>query len=283
MQQGQESRTAVMVCMARAIAHATGQLSDPTALALLPEPARRTVERLHGGEPPSSLRERMEREFVDRRAKMMVARTIEIDHAIRTAAAPQVVILGAGLDGKTWRMHELAHATVFEVDHPDSQREKRRRAAALTPTAREVRFVAVDFARDDLEAALGSAGHDATQPTTWVWEGVVMYLERRAIEATLAIIQRRSAAHSRLIVAYIRSTILQRLTGIVVRRIGEPFRSVFTRDQMAALQARFGFGVVSDRDVPTIAGSLSAELGRATRAMNHLRIATADRLDRGAA
>jgi O-methyltransferase involved in polyketide biosynthesis len=39
---------------------------------------------------------------------MMVARTVAIDGAIRTAVSSQVVILGAGLDGRAWRMPELA-------------------------------------------------------------------------------------------------------------------------------------------------------------------------------
>jgi hypothetical protein len=39
---------------------------------------------------------------------MMVARTLEIDNAVRRAQTPQVVILGAGLGGRAWRMAELA-------------------------------------------------------------------------------------------------------------------------------------------------------------------------------
>lgn len=98
---------------------------------------------------------------------LMIARTVAIDDAIRASAAPQVVILGAGLDGRAWRMSELSDATVFEVDHPDSQREKRARAAQLAPIAREIRFVPVDFARDDLEAALAAGGHDPMQRLSW--------------------------------------------------------------------------------------------------------------------
>jgi hypothetical protein len=48
---------------------------------------------------------------------------VVFDGAIRTAAYPHVVILGAGLDGRAWRMSELADAIIFEVDHPDSQRK----------------------------------------------------------------------------------------------------------------------------------------------------------------
>ena len=184
-----------------------GAFADPTALALLPDDARRRVERFRAG-VPRGLRARFAYEFLDRRSKMMVARTVAIDDAVRAAAAPQVVILGAGLDGRAWRMPELRDAVVFEVDHPDSQREKRARVAALQPVARDIRFVPVDFTRDRLDDALAAAGHDATRPTTWIWEGVVMYLELADIEATLSVIARRSAPRSRLIVLYLRPALI---------------------------------------------------------------------------
>jgi O-methyltransferase involved in polyketide biosynthesis len=49
---------------------------------------------------------------------MMVARTAAIDADLRNAATPQVIILGAGFDGRAWRMRELVTSLVFEVDHP---------------------------------------------------------------------------------------------------------------------------------------------------------------------
>lgn len=112
------------------------------------------------------------------------------------------MILGAGLDGRAWRMAELEGGIVFEVDHPASQRDKRARCERVKPTAREVCFVPVDFARDDLAGALASAGHDPMRATTWIWEGVVMYLDRRDTEATLRVVQARSSLGSRLIIAY---------------------------------------------------------------------------------
>ena len=278
MKPGRESQTAVMVAAARAAAHGrtTGvDFDDPTALALLPDDARRRVEEFRAGVVPKDSRGRVARAFLDRRAKMMVARTVAIDEAVRAAGAPQVVILGAGLDGRAWRMAELRDVTVFEVDHPDSQREKQARAARLTRMAREVRFVPVDFARDRLDDALAAAGHDPARATTWVWEGVVMYLERSEIEAALAVIQRRSAPGSRLVVMYLSRSLLLPLIAFLVRRVGEPLRSLFTPDQMRALLARYGLTVARDEGLPAIAARLSPELARDTRVMRHMRIATA--------
>src|SRR5689334_15095402 len=231
--------------MARAAAHGAtpvAAFSDPTALALLPEEARRRVERYRANDPKGR-RERVERVFLERRADMMVARTVAIDEVVRRTTLPQLVILGAGLDGRAWRMPELRDTIVFEVDHPDTQREKKARVPGLTQSAKEVRFVPVDFTRDDLGAALESAGHDASKPTTWIWEGVVMYLERADIEATLAIVRQRSATRSRLSIAYISPALIRWLAGLFVRRLGEPFRSVFTAEQMKELLSRHGFEV----------------------------------------
>jgi methyltransferase (TIGR00027 family) len=209
---------------------------------------------------------------------MMVVRTVAIDEAVRQKSAPQLVILGAGLDGRAWRMPELRDAVVFEVDHPDSQRDKRARVAGLAQAAREVRFVSVDFTRDDLDQALGAAGHDPARPTTWIWEGVVMYLERAAIEKTLAVIERRSAAGSRLIIAYHSPALILALVGVVVGRLGEPLRSVFTADAMSELLQKYRFTVTRDEDLPTISRAFPVDIIQAARRMKHARIVTADRL-----
>jgi methyltransferase (TIGR00027 family) len=278
MRPGQGSQTAVMVCAGRALAHGradVGSFSDPTALALLPDAERERVERLRSGAPPRNGRERWQRVSYERRSMMMVARTITIDEAVRAAALDQVVILGAGLDGRAWRMPELAGATVFEVDHPDTQRDKRARVAPLKLCAREVRFVSVDFSRDDLGSALQAAGHDATRPSTWIWEGVVMYLTRPQIEATLEVIARRSAARSQLIVAYHQPALILVLFGFLVRRLGEPLRSAFRAEQMRELLAAYGFRVTRDEDVPTIGARISACVGQQTRRLVHARVAVA--------
>ncbi|HYP98937.1 MAG TPA: class I SAM-dependent methyltransferase [Polyangiaceae bacterium] len=280
MRPGQESKTAVMVCMGRALADSDPTLpgfSDPTAFELLPEEARRRVERVRAeGIPKRGLKKAIEHGFLLRQSKVMAARTLEIDAAVREAASPQVVILGAGLDGRAWRMPELCDVSVFEVDHPDSQREKRKRVASLAPVAKDVRFVPVDFAHDDLEQALASAGHDASRPTTWVWEGVVMYLTQRAIDATLAVIARRSAQGSRLIVVYHCPRLILRLLGPGLRWWGEPLRSAFRPEKMRDLLSGYGFHVERDRSAAEVGRAISAELGASTRVAEHLRIAVAD-------
>jgi methyltransferase (TIGR00027 family) len=280
MKDGQASQTAVLVCMARAAAHGASsepRFADPTALPLLPDDARARVERHRAGAPPRSMRERAERAFLDRRAKMMVVRTVAIDEAVRAAGAEQVVILGAGLDGRAWRMPELASAVVFEVDHPDSQRAKRAQVAALGQKAREVRFVPVDFHRDRLGDALAAAGHDPARPTVWIWEGVVMYLTPAAVEETLAALAARSAPGSRVVILYTRPALVTHLVGLVVKRLGEPFRSSYTQAAMGALLGRHGYAVRSDASFPELGAASPRDIARAARVMRHLRIVVAER------
>lgn len=279
MKSGQPSQTAVLVCAARAIAHNAGVVRgflDPTALELLPERARAMVE-AHRAGPPKSLRARFRYEFMVARAAMMAVRTVVVDEAVRDAGAPQVVILGAGFDGRAWRMPELQSAIVYEVDHPDTQREKRTRTESLAQQAREVKFAAVDFTRDDLGERLTAAGHDPSQRTMWIWEGVVMYLTPSEVEATLRVVATRSAPGSRLAIVYIGpGGWYLPLVGLVVRRLGEPFRSRYRPSEMRALLARHGFEVRRDESLPASAARVAPAIEATSRRVQHMRTVIAD-------
>jgi methyltransferase (TIGR00027 family) len=273
MKAGRASRTAIMVCKARAFAalKRIAGFDDPTALALLPDDARVEVEGA-----ARATRQTFAIVNLAKRGAMMVARTMSIDDVVRDAKSPQVVILGAGLDGRAWRMKELADVVVFEVDHPDTQREKRARLAALTPSSSDIRFVGVDFTKDELATKLAGAGHDPSKPTTWIWEGVVMYLDAAAVQSTLTVVRDRSAASSRIVVLYHeRGHLILALVSIIVRLIGEPLKSIFSVDEMRSLLARFGFRVVRDEGIPVLAARISPELGKENELMGHLRIVDA--------
>lgn len=185
----------------------------------------------------------------------VVGRTNAIDEVVRTHPAPQLVILGAGLDARAHRMTELSETTVFEVDHPSTQAYKRPRAERLPVLARAVRYVAVDFERDDLGERLEATGHDASEPTTWIWEGVTMYLTRDAAVATLATIAARSANGSTLVLTYatpelsVGSRVVRAARPLVrpaFGLLGEPLRFLVTPEDMAALVRAHGFEVERD-------------------------------------
>jgi methyltransferase (TIGR00027 family) len=57
--------------------------------------------------------------------------------------------------------------------------------------------VAVDL-REDWPNALAAAGHDPAVPTTWIAEGLLIYLPEEAMELLLARIGAQSATRSRM-------------------------------------------------------------------------------------
>ena len=282
------SRTAVLVCQGRAAADgrlAPGVFSDPVALELLTYAEREPVEQVRAERPPAGWSARGTYESVRACAEILVPRTVAIDDAVTASACPQVVILGAGLDSRAWRLPALADRDVWEVDHDASQQDKRERVGDRAPLARSLRFVPVDFAVDDLGEALDAAGHSAGLPTTWLWEGVVPYLTAEQVRSTLAAVRGRSAAGSTLVVNYqspsLRATIGRRVVGALSRLGGttavtsnEPWRTLLKPGRMEALLREAGFDVQSDEDLLTIAGRLPIEpTGRTSLATGRVAVA----------
>ena len=284
------SSTAVLVAQGRAVAdgrYAVGRFSDPIARELLDPAERDLVDAVLAGQVPARAGERMSYELVQRTGLSMVPRTLRIDAAIREHAADQVVIVGAGLDGRAWRMPELAGLTVFEVDHPASQQDKLRRVGDLVPVAGRVVPVGVDLADDDLGPALEGAGFERQAVTTWVWEGVVPYLSPAEVRATVAQIAQLSATGSRIVVNYQAKSMML----VVMRRVmrvvwsllrapnplvGEPWRSLWTPESLRRLLSDHGFEVVADDDLLTLADGLQLPLS-GTESLRNGRVAVAVR------
>jgi len=88
----------------------------------------------------------------------------------------------------------------------------------------------------------------------------------------------RSAPGSRLVIVYHSPAALLWFVGLMLRRLGEPLRSVFRAPELRALLAKYAFDVVHDESLPAIGQRLSSEVARGTRIMRHMRIATAVRL-----
>jgi methyltransferase (TIGR00027 family) len=158
----------------------------------------------------------------------VIARTAYIDDAVRAARAQgvsQIVILGAGFDCRAQRMAELADAQVFEVDRAETQAAKRAQLPGNT-----VRFVAVDFLRDQVGERLEAAGWQPRRPSLFVWEGVTGYLSEPAVESVLRWIA-STAAGTRVVFTYLHGGLLDGSVEFpggtrmmdIVKRLGEPW------------------------------------------------------------
>ncbi|MFJ8477387.1 class I SAM-dependent methyltransferase [Kitasatospora sp. NPDC094011] len=131
----------------------------------------------------------------------VVIRTRFLDDLLAQACASgvrQVVLLGAGMDSRAYRLHWPEGTRLFEVDTAqplDFKASVLRQEQAVARCERTT--VAVDL-REDWPAALAAAGHDPTAPTAWIAEGLLIYLPQDAVELLLTRIGAQSAPGSRM-------------------------------------------------------------------------------------
>jgi methyltransferase (TIGR00027 family) len=97
----------------------------------------------------------------------------------------QFVILGAGFDTRAFRLPEDAEVRSFEIDAPKTQAVKRQVLEKAGIDSTGVTFVTADFEKEDWLAKLVDAGFDPGKPALFLWEGVIMYLDKEAVLTTL--------------------------------------------------------------------------------------------------
>lgn len=191
--------TATMVAASRALASSADAplIDDPYAEPLVRAVGMPFFTKLLDGEVPAEHPDY----DVESSANHMAVRTRFYDDVFLDAARAgvrQAVILAAGLDTRAYRLPWANGTTVFELDLPKVLAFKTETLTELgaEPTAVH-RPIAVDL-RDDWPKALRDAGFDATQPTVWSAEGLLVYLPPAAQDALLDNITTLSAPGSRM-------------------------------------------------------------------------------------
>ncbi|HKQ10502.1 MAG TPA: SAM-dependent methyltransferase [Rhizomicrobium sp.] len=261
------SRTALAVAVHRAVhqmAEGGRIFSDPFAVAIL------------GPDSEALIAQRSAPQH--RHMRLFVAVRSRFAQDCLTAAAArgvrQAVVLGAGLDTTALRNPAFA---VFEVDHPATQDWKRRQLAQLNIALPEnLRFAAVDFEHQAISDGLAAAGFNAAAPAFFVWLGVVPYLTRDAIAATLDFVA--SLSGGEIVFDYSEPPEnypprQRKLVTALIERVaalGEPFRSYFHPAEMAALLRSRGFDDIEDLGPREIGARYFGKLVRADRAGGHI-------------
>lgn len=161
----------------------------------------------------------------------------------------QVVIFGAGLDPLALRLEkEFPETVFFEVDHPATQAVKK---AALEQHG--VRPERVHMRPGDLEkqpvneAVAALPGFRSGEATLFLAEGLLMYLEQSAVDATFAAVRRHSGPGSQFIFSVLdKGELEDRDSGIgrsatLLERIGEAIRSSIDRKRLDDFLRHRGF------------------------------------------
>ncbi|MFV8164413.1 SAM-dependent methyltransferase [Mycobacterium sp. 134] len=123
-----------------------------------------------------------------------------VDDRVRNAVdsgVRQIVMLGAGLDTRAFRMALPADVNVFEIDLPEliAFKEPVLANRAAAPTCRR-HVIAADL-REDWTAPLRESGFRPESPTLWVDEGALAYLPPGPRRDVVADLTRLSAPGSR--------------------------------------------------------------------------------------
>jgi methyltransferase (TIGR00027 family) len=141
------------------------------------------------------------------------ARTRYIDECINKGiddGIEQLIILGAGYDSRAYRLKRLkGKVTVFEVDHPATQKLKKEKAKKiLNPLPSNVVFVPIDFNKETLPQKMFQSEYEKDKKSLFIWEGVTPYLTAQAVDETLNFIAKNSKPGSSIIFNYILKSVV---------------------------------------------------------------------------
>jgi methyltransferase (TIGR00027 family) len=293
MQRGKVSQTAQYIAFCRALETqekpARRLFDDPYAFALLSGPYRMFARLAHLPILGKLVYAILDLGWPYTRSSGVV-RTRAIDDLVRDAirsGARQLVLLGAGFDSRGCRLEEAGKITVFEVDHPATQQVKKERLkTCMDRLPANIRYVAVDFERDNLEAKLAESGYDPATPAIAVWEGVISYLTESAVQGTFAVLARLLAPSSFLIFTYTHKGALDGSKAFPGARrwrswssvSDEPFIYGLNPDTLAEMLKPYRFLLQSDASTAEIARRYCPPLGRREPGNRAYRVATATRM-----
>jgi methyltransferase (TIGR00027 family) len=196
--------TATMVAAQRALSNRESLIDDPFAEPLVRAVGMDFFIRALDGEIEL---DEVDPEFNMRRAaEGMAVRTRWFDGLFTDAAAAgvrQAVILAAGLDARAYRLEWPDGTTVYELDQPEVIDFKTKTLAGLDAKPKaDRRTIAIDL-RNDWPKALLDNGFDATRPTAWIAEGLLIYLPPEAQDLLFDRINELSAPGSRVATEHI--------------------------------------------------------------------------------
>ncbi|MFI0237901.1 class I SAM-dependent methyltransferase [Streptomyces sp. NPDC016845] len=118
--------------------------------------------------------------------------------SVQATGARQIVLLGAGLDTRAFRLDWQPGSVVYEIDRAEVLAFKHGVLDGLSATAQAARVpVPVDL-RADWVTALTDSGFDPAAPTAWLAEGLLFYLPAAAETSLIATVDRLSASGSAL-------------------------------------------------------------------------------------
>jgi methyltransferase (TIGR00027 family) len=118
-------------------------------------------------------------------------------HAAAVGRVRQVVLMGAGLDARAYRLSWPLNTQLYEVDQPAVLAAKAATLGRLrAEPACQRHALGLDLAEADWAESLCAAGFAERAPSAWLAEGLLMYLEPAAVQHLLRSTARLAAPGS---------------------------------------------------------------------------------------
>lgn len=146
---------------------------------------------------------------INRFMQSIVIRTNYIDNAINEYISKhnidQLVLLGCGMDGRSFRLDCLKQVNVYEIDKEEVllARNEFLVSNSIPMKARSRSSISVDFMNDydvsNWSTKLLGSGYRPDKPSIWILEGFLMYLPQEIVSSILVEIHRISCLHSYII------------------------------------------------------------------------------------
>ena len=171
----------------------------------------------------------------------------QVEDAI-SQGARQVLVLGAGFDTLCLRLAPK-HPDVqfFEIDHPATSAAKAKGVVAEGQPGNMTQ-IAADLGERDLSRVLSENDRwDALQPSVILAEGLIQYLRDEEVRNLFGEAADCSAPGSRIAFSHIIPN-ERRLLPMILRLIGEPFRSAVRSEDLSSYIDGTGWTIISDVD-----------------------------------
>jgi methyltransferase (TIGR00027 family) len=185
------------------------------------------------------------------------ARTRFFDEQVLAAVRrgiTQVVIAGAGYDDRALRFRSPG-VRYFELDHPATQADKRRRLRRMKADESGLALLAADFRDGDVAGVLARSAHHPARPTLFLCEGLLVYLDQQATIELLAGLRSRAAEGSLLAASLAvhpdgldSASVVARANGRRANGASEPWQTILPASSQRRLLAEAGWEIVTAPD-----------------------------------
>lgn len=187
----------------------------------------------------------------------VIARTKYIDNIFKAAienGIEQILIFGAGFDSRALRFAKKnIKIKIFELDTLPTQTAKIKQLMEKNISIpKNTIFIPIDFHLDSLAEKLESNGFKRNKTTLFIMEGILMYLNKEAVDELFKSIYQLAVPESRVIFDYVHASVLrgeniyygEKDVYKKVNSLREPWLSGIEKGEMEAWLKNYNFNLI---------------------------------------